>query len=82
MLVTLDPSALIWTEGMADWLPLGDLPPPSELPPAPAGTEEAIAAAAAAAEREEDEDELEAGSIKPALAGGGGVWSVSHGELR
>ena len=47
MLMTLEPSALVWTQGMSDWLPLGDLPPPAELPPAPAGTQEAAAAAAA-----------------------------------
>ena len=40
MLVTLEPSALIWTPGLKDWLPLGDLPPPGKMPPEPPGVHE------------------------------------------
>lgn len=40
MLVTLEPSALIWTPGLKDWLPLGDLPPPGKMPPEPPGVQE------------------------------------------
>jgi hypothetical protein len=42
MLVTLEPSALIWTPGLKDWLPLGDLPPPGKMPPEPPGVQEDV----------------------------------------
>lgn len=35
---TLDADALVWTDGLNDWLPLGPLPPFAELPPAPLAT--------------------------------------------
>ena len=31
----LDTNALVWTEGLSDWLPIGDVPPLSEFPPLP-----------------------------------------------
>ncbi len=31
----LEKDALIWTEGLADWLPMGDVPPIDQLPPLP-----------------------------------------------
>ena len=35
LLHTLERDALVWTEGLADWLPIGDLPPLHDLPPMP-----------------------------------------------
>ena len=56
MLVTLEPSALVWAPGLRDWLPLGDLPAPGELPPEPEGSDShAEAKAAAPAEADPDE---------------------------
>ena len=34
---TLEPDALVWSEGLTDWLPLGDIPPLEEMPPVPRG---------------------------------------------
>ena len=34
-LASLPTDSLIWTEGLEDWLPMGELPPVSALPPAP-----------------------------------------------
>ena len=35
MLHTLDRHALVWTDGLPDWLPLGDVPPLDAMPPLP-----------------------------------------------
>ena len=34
-LASLPTDSLVWTEGLEDWLPMGELPPISALPPVP-----------------------------------------------